>query len=112
MSLVTLIQKLEKDARDAVVQIEEWSLPKAAVFTNKLDEAGRKIYSLFEADVVKVKADVAVVTAKAKVTANTIKSDVTSEVKKVEAKVANLVSEVKTELANVESKVESVLKSL
>jgi hypothetical protein len=114
MSLVTLIQKLEKDARDAVVQIEEWNLPKAAIFTNKLDEAGRKIYSLFTADVepvvAKTKAEVKADAAAAKAEAAKVEADAKADANAAKAEGESLLDELKTEIKDIESKVEGLFK--
>jgi len=98
MSLVTLVKSLDTSLRDAVVQIEEWYLPKEAEFTGKVDEAGRAIYTLVKTEVAKVET-----------VANTVVAEVKTEAKKVEAAVANVVSEVKTEVKAVEAKIEAVV---
>ena len=48
MTMVALIQKVGENVRDAVILIDEWYLPVGAVFTNKFDEAGRAIYTMFK----------------------------------------------------------------
>ena len=80
--LVSLIQKLDTTARDAIIQIEEWHLPAAAkLVEGKLDEAGRKVYTLVEEMIAKVEPV-------AKAEANTVVTEVTQEVTEVKTAVA------------------------
>ncbi len=96
MSLVTLIQKLNSADRDAVVQIEEFALPKEAVFTGKVDEAGRAIYTLFTES--KVKAFV-----------EKVETEVENAIKDVEKELESLMSEAKDEANTVVQEVKTAL---
>jgi hypothetical protein len=110
MSLVTLIQKLDKVDRSAVVVIEGNLLPAAAKATGKVDEEGRAIFSLFEKDWPKVETDVkaeantvvSTVKADEKTAANTAESfvdKVEDEAKKLEADALALLHETENKIS-------------
>jgi len=118
--LVTLIQKLETDVRDSKVTIEDWFLPKEAVDTKTIDEAGRKVYTMFANTVsaveATVKADVKKVKAKIKPAMSTTANDVSTEVKTVEADVKKVEADVapaaNTIVQNAEALGESVVEEV
>lgn len=116
MSLVTLIKSVDTTLRDAVVQIEEWSLPKEAIATGNVDEAGRAVFTLLKTEVAEVKADikadVAVVETDLKKdvpVANTVLTRLEAEVESLantgESDVENLINEVEGEAKKIAAKV-------
>lgn len=101
MSLVTLIKSADTSIRDAVVQIEEWALPKEAVATGKVDEAGRAVFSLIKEEVAKVapvlkevESDVKPVETEAKTLVQEFEADVKKVVVEVETEIKKLITEV------------------
>ena len=105
MSLVTLIKSADTTLRDAVVQVEDWSLPKEAVFTGKVDEAGRAVFSVLKADAAKVET---VVETDEKAVVSDVKKDapvIETDLQKVEDEAKSLV---KTGETDVESFVHDI----
>lgn len=118
MSLVTLIKSTDTSLRDAVVQIEEWALPKEAWFTGKVDEAGRSIFSILEPIVVEIKKEVSVIKAeiikeepKVNAFVSTIETDVKDAANTVKSDVVELVHDVEVEAKKLAAKAEGIFKA-
>jgi len=98
MSLVTLIQKLNSEERDAVVQIEDWALPLVAKFTGELDAAGRKVFTLF--DEVKANVEVELKTVISEVANTSLANTVVHDFDSLEAEIDKAADEVVQTLGN------------
>jgi len=96
MSLVTLIKSADTSLRDAVVQVEEYALPKEAKFTGKVDADGRAVFTLLETEAEKVEAEV--------------KKEVEPVVTDGESEAEKLLHEVEGEFKAIEEKVIGVFK--
>lgn len=105
MSLVTLIKSADTTLRDAVVQIEEWFLPKEAVATGKVDEAGRAVFTLLKAEVAEVEADIQKEEPVVKNVLNEIEDELKSVANTAESEIETLIQDVEAEAKKVTAKV-------